>query len=143
MRRTAAAVITAACLALAACTAEPSGPKASAQRTSSPTPASSTPDTAAPLGPEAKFTLGSGNGHANAPVPHLAGQGLRAARDTARAAGFRSIRTYDVRGRGRTPSSDRNWKVCTQMPGGFGRISTDTTILLGVAKREEGCSGND
>ncbi|MEV0370170.1 hypothetical protein AB0I10_10130 [Streptomyces sp. NPDC050636] len=139
-RTTATVVITAACLALAACTADSPGPEASAQRPSSPTPASPTPETAAPVGPGAKFTLGSGNGHANAPVPRLTGQGLRAARDEARAAGFRSIRTYDIRGRGRTPSSDRSWKVCTQMPGGFGRINTDTTILLGVAKREEGCS---
>lgn len=140
MRRTAATVaITAACLALAACTAETSGPEASAQRASSPTSTSST------RGPEPKFTLGSGNGngHANEPVPQLVGQGLRAARDEARAAGFRSIRTYDMRDRGRTPSSDGNWKVCTQMPGEFGRISTDTTILLGVTKREESCFGDD
>ncbi|MFH8572865.1 hypothetical protein [Streptomyces sp. NPDC017993] len=154
MRHTALTVaITAACLTLAACTAE-SGPETSPPRASSPTPAASTPDTAAPLGPEEKFTIGSGigggssasggngSGHASALAPHLTGQGLRAARDEARAAGFRSIRTYDMRGQGRTPSSDRNWKVCTQTPGEFGRISTDTTILLGVAKREEGCFGD-
>ncbi|MFG2891064.1 hypothetical protein [Streptomyces sp. NPDC048248] len=143
MRRTVATVvITAACLALTACTAESSGPAASPQRASSPTPASATPGTEAPLGPEEKFTLGSGNGHADAPVPHLTGQRLRAARDEARAAGFRSIRTYDMHGRGRTPSSDRDWRVCTQTPGEFGRISTDTTILLGIAKNGEGCFGD-
>ncbi|WP_407547828.1 hypothetical protein QOM21_02420 [Streptomyces sp. Pv4-95] len=153
MRRsfaTVATVIAAACLALAACTAESSGSAQSPQRASSPTPATATPDTEAPLGPEEKFTLGSGSGkgssngnrRTSAPVPHLTGQRLPAARDEARAAGFRSIRTYDMHGEGRTPSSDRGWKVCTQTPGEFGRIGTDTTILLGVAKNDEGCYGD-
>ncbi|MFF5020094.1 hypothetical protein [Streptomyces sp. NPDC001165] len=130
MHRTAAIVfVTAVCLAISACTTETPGAHTPVQRT----------DATASPGPEAKFTVGSGSSHGSAPVPDLAGQNLQAALDEARAAGFQSIRTYDVRSRGRKPFVARSWKVCTQVPGALGRASTDTAILLGVAKREESC----
>ncbi|MFJ9413196.1 hypothetical protein ACIRPT_03395 [Streptomyces sp. NPDC101227] len=149
MRRAAATVVlTTVCFALAACTAEPSGP-GRASRPAAPTPAAPTSAapmpavppraTAEPLGPEEKFTLRGGNGQASAPVPHLVGEGLRDAREAARAAGFRSVHTHDMLGRDRTPAADRNWKVCTQTPGVLGRANTAITIDLGVVKRDEGC----
>ncbi|MFF4952067.1 hypothetical protein [Streptomyces chattanoogensis] len=135
-------VIAAACLTLAACASTPSGLSAPKRTTAAARPAATT----VPPTPDTAFTLGSDTvhpgKHQSAPVPHLAGKGLQAARDAARAAGFRSVRTYDMQGRGRTPASDRGWKVCTQAPG-FGRARTDITILLGVVRNEEECFGGD
>ncbi|MFJ9848719.1 hypothetical protein [Streptomyces sp. NPDC101150] len=143
MRRAAATVVlTTACFALAACTAEPSGPgrapTPAAPTSAGPMPAFPPRATAEPLGPEEKFTLRGGNGQASVSVPHLVGEGLRDAREAARAAGFRSVHTHDMLGRDRTPAADRNWKVCTQTPG-LGRANTAITIDLGVVKRDEGC----
>ncbi|AJT62298.1 hypothetical protein [Streptomyces chattanoogensis] len=135
-------VIAAACLMLAACASTSSGSGAPKQSAAAAKPAA----TAVPGAPDAEFTLGSETihpgHHRSAPVPHLAGKGLQAARGAARAAGFRSVRTYDIRGRGRTPASDRGWRVCTQTPG-FGRARTDITLTLGVVRSEEDCFGGD
>ncbi|MEU9116474.1 hypothetical protein AB0D04_33185 [Streptomyces sp. NPDC048483] len=131
MRHTVTALAV-ACLALAACTTSKPA------RSEAPRAPATTPATTAPAGPDAHYTVGTGTNGRTAAVPRLVGKELSAAREEARAAGFRSLRTHDALGRGRTPAADQDWKVCTQMPG-FGQAGTGIPLILGVAKRDESC----
>ncbi|GAA2382647.1 hypothetical protein [Nonomuraea africana] len=73
-----------------------------------------------------------------APVPDVAGQGLVAAVQSLKDAGYERIRSTDVSGRGRVVVVRRDWKVCRQRPAP-GAARPERPVELAVVKVEESC----
>jgi type II secretory pathway pseudopilin PulG len=71
-------------------------------------------------------------------LPNMAGRILQSAQDSAQAAGFRGLSSYDYSGRRRLQINDRNWVVCGQLPLA-GRVSTATPVTFYVVKVGEFC----
>ncbi|MFD3555841.1 hypothetical protein ACFWWA_27640 [Streptomyces goshikiensis] len=136
--RTTTLLITAvAALTLAACNPQAADPddKASAAGASAP---SATPTASG------KAPGGKASGKATtATLPQLVGKGLQTAQDEAQAAGFFSLKSHDSLGQERLQALDRNWKVCSQTPGGGAKVDTDTTVDFGAVKLEESCPAAD
>ncbi|MCY0937409.1 hypothetical protein [Streptomyces sp. H34-S4] len=95
-------------------------------------PATTTPAASSPA-PSAK----------TATLPDLAGKGLQTAQDEAQRAGFFVLRSHDALGRERLQALDRNWKVCSQIPGPGAGLDIKTTVDFGAVKLEESCPATD
>ncbi|MCF2527877.1 hypothetical protein [Yinghuangia soli] len=71
-------------------------------------------------------------------VPQVVGKDLQKARDAVWMAGYHFIKPHDALGRGRTQLLLSNWQVCDQNPGP-GKVDKDTTVRLGVVRKDEDC----
>lgn len=71
-------------------------------------------------------------------VPGVVGLDLQKARDAVWFAGYHFIKPHDALGRGRVQIMLSNWQVCDQNPGP-GKIDKDTTVRLGVVRKDEDC----
>ncbi|MFR9675981.1 PASTA domain-containing protein [Streptomyces sp. TR06-5] len=71
-------------------------------------------------------------------LPNLVGHSLRAARTTAREAGFLLLDSHDATSEHRSQLVDRNWKVCSQTPPP-GTRSTLTEVDFGTVRQGEHC----
>lgn len=94
------------------------------------TGAKTTPPAAAPA-PAPPATSSGG-------VPQVVGLDLQKARDAVWYAGYHFIKSHDALGRGRMQLLLSNWRVCDQNPGP-GKIDKDTTVRLGVVRKDEDC----
>lgn len=71
-------------------------------------------------------------------MPQVVGLDLQKARDAVWFAGYHFIKSHDALGRGRMQLLLSNWQVCDQNPGP-GKIDKDTTVRLGVVRKDEDC----
>ncbi|MGW0659579.1 hypothetical protein [Streptodolium elevatio] len=71
-------------------------------------------------------------------VPQVVGLDLQKARDAVWYSGYHFIKSHDALGRGRMQILLSNWQVCDQNPGP-GKIDKDTTVRLGVVRKDEDC----
>lgn len=72
-------------------------------------------------------------------LPNAVGMQLQLAQDTMQAAGFFVLTSHDATGQNRLQVSDRNWKVCNQIPPGGSEVSSSTEVAFSVVRVEESC----
>lgn len=127
-RTTAACLLTAALLPLAACGTKTAGSASGADPGSAPTGTAVAAATAT---------------HSAESLPVLTGMDLPAAMDAAALAGYGNVSTHDATGAERPESVDSDWQVCFQHPVPGTVAAFGTHVELGIVKGTEECPASD
>lgn len=129
-RTTAACLLMAAVLPLAAC-----GTKVAGSDSGSGADPGSAPTGTAVAAATATHAAGS--------VPVLTGMDLPAAMDAAALAGYGNVATHDATGAERAETVDADWQVCFQHPVPGAAAAFGTRVELGIVKATEECPASD